>query len=338
LTFHQKKKAAPDQDAVPGEIMFEKPMFVRAFAASLLVLSAGVASAQEYPNKVIRIVTPGGGGTDFVARILAQGLTTAFKQQVIVDNRPTALTGGIVSQAAPDGYTLLLNGSSFWLAPLLQSKPTYDALRDFTPISLLTTSPSLLVVHPSLPVKSVKELIAFAKARPGQLDYGSNILGSPSHLAGELFKSMAGVNIMRIGYKGNGPALTATIAGEVQLTIVAAGAAAPHTASGRLRALAVASEKPTALAPGLPTVAETLPGYEAVSRYGLLGPAKLPRPVVERLNQEVVRFVQTPETRDRFFKSGVDAVGSTAAQLGAIIANDLKLWGRLIKEVGIRAD
>ncbi len=241
-------------------------------------------------------------------------------------------------QAAPDGHTLLLNGSSFWLAPLLQAKPTYDALKDFAPITLLTTSPSLLVVHPSLPVKTVKELVALMKARPGKLDYGSNAPGSPSHLAGELFKSMAGVDFVRIPYKGNGPAITATLAGEVQMTIAAAAATASHVASGRLRALAVASEKRSALAPGLPTVAETVPGYAASSTYGLLAPAGTPAAIVNRLNQEVVKFLHTAAARERLMNSGAEVIGSSSEELRSAIATDLQRWGKVIRETGIRAE
>lgn len=307
--------------------------------AGLTLMGVNEVSAQNYPNKPIRLVTASvGGGTDFVSRLIANGMSPSIGQQIIVENRSTALIGGSVAHAAPDGYTLLINGTSFWLAPLLQSKPTYDVPRDFAPISLLTTSPTLILVHSSLPARSVKELIALAKARPGQLNYGSSTLGAPTHLAGELFKSLAGVDIVRIPYSGNGPALNALVSGEVPLMFSNAGSATPHIESGRLRALAVASAKPSALAPGLPTVAATVPGYIVTSTYGLFAPAGTPAAIINRLNQEVVRFINTPNAKERLSQSGVEVVGSTAEHLATTVATDLRVWGKVIREVGIRAD
>jgi len=253
---------------------------------STLMGDAHAATAENFPTRPVRIVTSEiGGGLDFVARLVAQGLTPNLGQQVIVDNRPSGVfTGSIVSKASPDGYTLLLNGSSFWLLPFLQSNVPYDPIKDFAPITLATRSPLLLVTHPALPVKSVKELIALAKAKPGELNYSSSSPGTPQHIAAELFKSMAGVNIVRIPYKGAGPAIVAVVAGEVQLTFSSAGAAAPHIKSGRLRALAVASAEPSALAPGLPTVASAgLPGFEAGSLWCFFAPAKTPASLISRL-------------------------------------------------------
>lgn len=308
-------------------------------SASVSVLSANIVSAQHYPNKPIRLVTAAiGGGTDFVSRILAQGISGSLGQQVVVDNRPTAIIGETVARAPADGYTLVLNGSSFWLAPLLQAKPSYDVPRDFAPISLVTTSPTLIVVHPSLPVRSVKELVALAKAKPGALDYGSSTLGSPTHLAAELFKSMTNVDIVRISYKGNGPALNALVAGEVQLMFSNAAAVDPHVKSGRLRALAVASTQPSELAPGLPTVAEAVPGYDAASTYGLLAPAGTPAAIINRLNQEVVRFLKAPGAKERLLKAGVEAVGSSPEKLAETIRSDLVVWGKVIRDAKIRPD
>jgi len=319
--------------------MMNATHIVSGLLAGSLLLGAASAFAQTYPVKPIRIVTSSaGGGTDFVSRLLAAGISGSLGQQIVVDNRSTVLTGGVVAQSAPDGYTLLLNGTSFWLAPLLQDKLPYDAVRDFAPISLLTTSPSLIVVHSSLPVKSVKELIALAKARPGAINYGSSTVGAPTHLAAELFKSMARVDIVRISYKGNGPAINALVAGEVPLMFTAAGSVTPHIKSGRLRAIAVASDKPTPLAPGLPPVAATLPGYVAASTYGLLAPAGTPPAIINRLNAEVVRFINLPATKERLFKQGVDTVGSTPHEFAATIESDLKKWGKVIKDAGIRAE
>ena len=310
-----------------------------AFVCALLTQATSPAFGQTYPIKPIRIVTSSaGGGTDFLSRLLANGISGSLGQQIIVDNRSPALTGIVVAQAPPDGYTLSLNGTSFWLAPLLQTKPTYNGVTDFAPITLMTTSPSLIVVHASLPTRSVKQLIALAKARPGELNYGSSTLGAPTHLAAELFKSMANVDIARVSYKGNGPALLALIAGEVQLMFTAAGSATAHIDSGRLRALAVASAKPTALAPGLPTVAEIVPGYLVASTYGLLAPAKTPAAIIQRLNQEVLRFINTPSVKEQLFKTGIEVVGSTPEQFAATIETDLRVWGKLIKAIGVKTD
>jgi tripartite-type tricarboxylate transporter receptor subunit TctC len=310
-----------------------------AILGAMALLHSHNALAQSYPVKPIRVVTASaGGGTDLLSRLFANTVSASLGQQIVVDNRSTVLTGAVVAQAAPDGYTLLLNGTSFWLAPLLQARLPYDAQRDFAPISLLTTSPAVIVTHASLPVKTVKDLIALAGARPGEIAYGSSTLGAPTHLAAELFKTMARVNLLRVSYKGNGPALNALIAGEIPLMFTAAGSATGHIESGRLRAIAVASEKRTPLAPGLPTVAETLPGYAAGSTYGLLAPAGTPAAIVQRLHQEAVRFVTTPAVKERLFKTGVDAVGSAPEQLAATIATDLRTWGKLIKDAAIRAE
>src|SRR4051812_16130180 len=216
---------------------------VAALFATTVSVSSPAAEPDRYPSRPIRIVTSEiGGGLDFVARLVSQALTPNLGQQVIVDNRPSGVfTGSIVSKASPDGYTLLFNGSSFWMLPFLQRNVPYDPVKDFAPITLATSSPLMLVVHPALPVKSVKELIALAKAKPGELNYSSSSAGTPQHIAAELFKSMAGVNVVRVPYKGAGPAIVALVAGEVQMTFSSAGAAVPRIKSGRLRALAVAS-------------------------------------------------------------------------------------------------
>ena len=254
--------------------------------------------AQNYPNKTIRIVTSEpGGGSDLTARLLAQGIAGGLGQNVIVENRPSNILGGIVAKALADGYTLL-SGGSFLIGPLLE-KTSYDPVRDFSPITLTATAPNVLVVHPSLPVKSVQELIALAKARPGQLNYASTGAGGISHLAAELFKSMAGVNIVRIPYKGTGQAANDLLAGQVQLMFLAIGTAEPYVKSGKLKALAVTSAKPSALAPGLPTVAASgLPGYEAGIIFGLYAPAKTPLPIVNRLNREAVQVLNRTEVKE----------------------------------------
>jgi tripartite-type tricarboxylate transporter receptor subunit TctC len=221
----------------------------------------------------------------------------------------------------------------------MQSSVPYDAMRDFAPIILATDAPILVAIHPSLPVKSVRDLIALAKARPGDINYASGATGASSHLAVELFKSMAHVNLVRIPYRGNGPALTAVIGGQVQLIFPTAGSAAPHLKSGRLKALAVTSAKPTALFPGLPTVAAAgLPGYESSSIVGVFAPAKTPAAIINRLNAEILQALNKPETKQRFFDLGVETIGGPPEQLAAAVKAEMTVLGKLIKEVGIRAD
>ncbi|MBI4189464.1 MAG: tripartite tricarboxylate transporter substrate binding protein [Betaproteobacteria bacterium] len=308
------------------------------FSVGMMVLGAGVVSGQEFPNKPIRMVTsPPGGGADFASRLIAQGLSGPLGQQVIVDNRGGIIPMEIVSKAPPDGYTLLLS-ASLWLTPLLQNTP-YDPVRDFSPITLVGNSPNVLVVHPSLPVKSVKELIALAKARPGELNYASGATGASTHLAAESFKSMAGVDIARIPYKGNGPALNALIGGQVQLMFATAGSVTPHLKSGRLKGLAVTSARPSALAPGLPAVTTSgLAGYESAAPYGIFAPAGTPATLINRLNQEIVRVLKQADVKDRFFNSGIEIVGSSPEGLAATVKSEMARSGKVIKDAGIRAE
>ena len=318
-----------------------KRLLAKALCGSLMVLSASAVCAQSYPVKPIRIVTAEpGGGHDLTARLIAQGITPALGQQVIVENRSGAIfAGDIVAKAPPDGYTLLAFGSSLWLLPFMKNSVPYDAVRDFAPVILATNAPILVVIHPSLPAKSIRELIALAKARPGDIDYASGASGASSHLAVELFKSMAHVDLVRIPYRGNGPALTAVIGGQVQLIFPTAGSAAPHLKSGRLRALAVASAGPTALFPRLPTVAAAgLPGYEASSIVGVFAPAKTPSAIVSRLNAEIHQALNKSETKQRFFDSGVETICGSPEQLAAAVKSEMAILGKLIKDSGIRAD
>jgi tripartite-type tricarboxylate transporter receptor subunit TctC len=318
-----------------------KPCFlVWIFLLGMAILGAGLACGQNYPNKPIRIVTSEpGGGSDFTARVLAQGLTVSLGQQVIVDNRAGTITATqIMTKAAADGYTLLSYNNSLWTLPLLQ-KMFYDPVRDFSPIILATRSPNILVVHPSVPVHSVRELIAFAKASPGKLNYASGTVGSSNHLAAELFKALAGVNIARIAYKGSGFAVSDLIGGQVQLMFATAGSVAQHVKSGRLRALAVTSAQPSALAPGLPTLAASgVPGYESVTMYGMYAPANSPAMLINRLNREADRFLDMPDTKERFFNAGVETVGGSPQDFAAAIKSDMARLGKLIKDTGIRAE
>ena len=244
-----------------------------------------------------------------------------------------------MAKAPPDGYTLFLSGSNFWVEPLLQKVP-YDPARDFSPIAGATTSPLVFVVHPSLPVKSVKELIALAKARPGALNYSSSVTGTSGHLAAELFKSMAGVDIVRIGYKSGGQSVIALVSGEVQVAFnPAGGTVMSQVKSGRLRALAVTSAQPSVLAPGLPTMAAAgLPGYESSAIQSVFAPAKTPEAIITRLNQEILRFLNAPETKERLINASVEAIGSTPEQLAATVKFEMAKWGKVIKDAGIRAE
>jgi tripartite-type tricarboxylate transporter receptor subunit TctC len=313
-------------------------------AIALAIISAqcafsGAAAAQAFPVKTVRIVTTApGAGNDVFARLIAQGLTDSFGKQVIVDNRG----GGIlaietVAKSPPDGYTMLLYSSGMWTLPLIQNV-SYDPVADFAPVSLVGKQPNVLVVHPSMPVKSVKQLIALAKSSPGKLNYGSGSTGSTPHIAAELFKSRAKVDIVRIAYKGAGPALNALLGGEVDLMFPTAGSAAIHTKLGKLRALAVTSSKPSPLAPGLPTVSDAgLPGYESIAPFGIFTPSGTPPQIVQRLQEEIGRAVNRSDIKQRFLDSGVEVVGSTADELATVMRSDIQTISQLVKnEAGLR--
>jgi tripartite-type tricarboxylate transporter receptor subunit TctC len=309
------------------------------FPAAVLLLGSGVTFAQDYPVKVIRIVTsPPGGSNDFVSRLILKGLTERLGWQLVVDNRPTVLAPEVVARTAPDGYTLLVSGGTFITGYLIEKLP-YEPLRDFAPISLTHRQPNILVVHPSLPVKSVRDLIALAKARPGQLNYASSGVGATNHLAGELFNVMTGVRIVRINYKGVGPAVNAVLSGEVQLMYANLASVSNHVQSGRLRPLAITSAEPSPLRPGLPTMAASgLPGFEAVVMTGVYAPAGTPAAIVNRLNQEIVRVLNSPDIKERFTSIGIETVGSSPQELTAAMKAEIARTGRLIKEAGIRTE
>jgi len=317
------------------------PFFLPPSAFLLGCAIAAGAMAQPFPVKPVRIVTAeAGGSNDFAARLVAPGVSSGLGQQVIIENRgPGILPSETVSRAPADGHTLLLHGSSVWLSSFLQDNVPYDALRDFAPITIVTSAPNVLVVHPSLPVKSTKDLIALAKARPGVLNYGASGAASSPRLAAELFKAMAGVNIVRVNYRGSGPSMMALVSGEVQVAFASPGGAIPHVEAHRLRALAVANAQPSPLFPGLPTIAATgLPGYEYSAAYALFAPAKTPEAVIKRLNQEFVRVLTRPDIKERFMNGGVEPVGSTPEQLTAKMKYDMNRLGKMIKDLGLRAD
>jgi len=306
----------------------------------MLLLAADGGFAQAWPAKTVRIMaTQPGGLTDVTARLLAQALSANLGHQFIVDNRTALVAVETAAKAPPDGYTILVNGSALWLLPLLRTNVTWDPFRDFVPVTDGVRSPSVLVVHPSLPVKSAAELIRLAKAKPGSLNYAAGTIGATPHLAAELFKYMAGINMVRIGYKGTGPAVTAVIVGESQVSFPNAGSAMPHVKSGRLKGLAVCSAQPSALAPGLPTVAATgLPGFESVSPQAIFAPAGTAPALVKRLNEEILRVMNAAEIKERFFKTGLEVAGGTPEELGALMKAEVARMGKVIKTVGIREE
>jgi len=322
---------------------------IRILPVGVMLLGSGVAccqdpstgSGQVFPGKQpIRIITSApGGSSDFVARQIALAISEPLGQQVIVDNRAAGnIPIEAVYRAPPDGYTVLVAGGSFWIVPLLQ-KTAYDPAKDFAPITIASRAVNILAVHPSMPVNSVKELIALAKAKPGQLNYASAATGGTQHLMVELFKSMAGVDIVRIPYKGGGPALIALLSGEVQMTMEGPAPLVPHIKLGKLRALAVTSAEPSALAPGLPTVAASgVPGYQAETLQVIFAPAKTPAAVISRLNQEMVRFLKQPAAKEKFLNAGTEAVGSSPEQLTGSMKTEMDRLGKLIKDIGLRAD
>lgn len=317
------------------------PSFAITGLFALTALHAGETAAQNYPSKPVRFVTAAAGaGSDFAARMLAPGLTESWGQPLVIDNRggSAVIPVELVTRATPDGYTLLVFGSTLWHLPLMQSVP-YDAAKDLIAITQVERTPLIVVVHPSLPVKSVKELVAYAKQRPGQLNYASGISGATTHLFPELFKSMAGVDIVRVAYKGGAPALTAILGGETQVMFATATSAGPHAKSGRLRALAVTSAQRTVLYPELPTIAESgLPGYEASSAQCLFAPAGTPAALIRQLHRDAVKVLEKPEVRARFLQAGSEVAGTSPEEIAAYIKADTAKMGKLIREAGIRAN
>jgi len=319
-----------------------KPLFVSAavLCGAVNAQDPSSSSAQAFPTRPVRIVTaPVGGATDIIARVIAQALTASLGQQVIVDNRPAGIIpGDIVVKAPPDGYTLLFHGSSLWMMPLLQKVP-FDPVRDLEPITLATSTPYVVVVNPAVPAKTIKELIALAKAKPGALNYGSGATGAASHLAAELFKYMAQVDIVRVPYKGQGAAVLGLLGGEVQISFASAPSVAGHIKSGKLRALAITAPKASALAPGLPTVAEAgLPGYESVTSAGMFAPARTPASLIARLNREIVNVLNKQETKEILFKDGTAVVGSSPAQFAAAMKAEISSMGKVIKAANIKTE
>jgi len=315
-----------------------------AFAAAGDTFAQATAAPAGYPVKPVRLVVPvaTGGNLDLVARAVAQALTESLGRPMIVENRPGAssvIGTELVARAAPDGYTLLMAATGFLIAPLMMRNPPYDPVRDFAGVSVAATVPQMLVVHPSLPVKSVRELIAAARARPGELNCATSGNGSGSHLALERFKLQAGVRVTRVPYNGDAPALVQLTGGQVAFKFDNLSTAIPLVNAGRLRALGVTSPARSPLLPEVPAIAETLPGYEASIFNGVVAPAGTPREVVARLNGEIAAFARAPEARGRFARQGVELVASaTPEQFTAWLAAEYARYTRLVREAGITAE
>lgn len=305
--------------------------------------AALVAAQQPYPSRPVRIISPfaAGGGNDMLCRTVAAKLTESFNQQVIVENRIGA--NGIIgteaaARAAPDGYTIVLIPSGHAVNASLRSKLPYDSIRDFTTISMVGASPLVLAAHPSLPAKDVKALVAFARSRPGQLSYVSAGIGSSGHLGGALFEVLAGVRMLHVPYKGMSLALTDLVSGQVTMTFGTSLSVIPHVKSGRLRALASTGAQRSPALPDLPTVAETVSGYEASLWYGFVGPARMPADVVRKLNTEIVAALKLPDVRERLAAQGVDVRSSTPEEFSKMLVADMARWAKVVERAGIKVE
>ena len=311
---------------------------------ALTALGPASVAAQGYPSRPIRLVVPftPGGGSDIVGRIVGQKLANGFGQSVVIDNRPGAagiIGTDLVAKAAPDGYTLLLGSGSHSINASLGRKLPYDALADFAPVSRLATIPNVLVVHPSVPVGSVKEIIALAKAKPGQLNYGSAGSGSTNHLAMGLFNSLARVEMVHVPYKGSSPAEADLLAGRIQLMFAPVTALLQQVRAGNLRAIAVSSVRRSPLVPDLPTIAESgVPGFAVESWYGVLAPARTSREAIAKLNNEIGRILQMPEVRERLAGIGAEPIASTPGEFAAHIKSEIAMWVDAVKRSGVRID
>jgi tripartite-type tricarboxylate transporter receptor subunit TctC len=317
---------------------------VRLLLAAALVAAAPVAPAQDYPSKPIRFIVPypPGGGTDIIARIVQEPLTRALGQTIIIENRGGA--GGAVgtaeaAKAAPDGYTVLFTLSSHTINPAMYKLP-FNTERDFAAVSLVASLPQILAAHPAVPVKNVQEMVAAARAQPGRYAFASVGNGSPSHIAGELLKLQAGIEIVHVPYKGGGPAVADTIGGQVPYIFVSIPAAMSHVRSGKLKPLAVTTLKRSPAAPDVPTIAEALglPDYEVDSWYAMFVPAGTPQPIIDKLQQAVAKAVQSPEVKQKLLEQGADAVGGTPAELDRIVRSELKKWEQLVRDAKIKVD
>jgi tripartite-type tricarboxylate transporter receptor subunit TctC len=319
-------------------------MRIPILASGLLLASMAVHAQTPYPVKPVRIIVPSapGGGTDITTRLLNLRFSEYFGQPFVVENRGGAATmigTEMAARGAPDGYTLLMASSALTVNPAMIKKMAYDATRDFAPVSLVNVSPNVLVTHPSLPARNVREFIALAKARPGQITYASSGVGSSLHLTMEYFMAESGIRMNHIPYKGAGPANIDVIAGHAVALMGSMFSVAPFIRDGRMRALGVTSLKRSPIVPAVPTIAESgVPGFESIQWYGLLAPAGTPRDIVAKLNEAVVRAVREPAIRKRFADDGVEPAGSTPEAFAAVIRDDIAKWHRVVKQAGIKPD
>jgi tripartite-type tricarboxylate transporter receptor subunit TctC len=321
----------------------------RAVLLAIIALGAQLSIARahaagSYPSRPIRLIVPfaPGGGSDIVARIIGQKLNHALGQAVIVDNRSGAgsITGTeIAAKSAPDGYTMILNNIGLAFSESLFKSLPYNAQRDLAPVTLVATQPYMLVVHPSLPVRTVAELVALAKSKPGQITYASGGIGGGNHLATELLMLMANIKLVHIPYKGTGPSLTDLIGGQVQLTLSTLASVLPHVRSGKLRALGVSGKSRAAAAPDVATISEAgVPGYESNTWYGILFPAATPQPLIQKMNGEIRRILATPDVQAKFEAQGLDAVSTTPAQFADYLKAEIVKWARVVKASGATAE
>ena len=330
---------------IRGRFSASVTLWAEAVLTGVTMLAAAAPSwSQTYPARAVRVIVPyaPGGGSDVISRILAQRMSEILGRQFVIDNRAGA--NGIIGteiavQAPADGYTLLYVSSPHAVNPIMYRKLPYDTLKDLAPISEVATAASILVVHPSLPARTVREFVALAKARPGQIDYASGGAGGSPHLATELFKKMAGINLTHVPYRGAGPALTDVLAGQVQVMFASSAPAMPHIQSARLRALGISTTKRSAVAPDIPTIAESgVPGFEAITMFGLLAPANVPRAIIDTLNAAVHKVMRSPEVGDSLKALGADVVVTTPEEFGRVIESEMKRWGELVRALKLQVE
>ena len=303
-------------------------------------IAAPAVHAQEFPSRLVRILaTEAGGGGDTVARIMAPDLSYTWGRPVVIENKNVQLGYMEVAKSSPDGHTLVISSSGLWLLPLFRNDTPWDALRDFSPIVQAVQQPAILAVNSTLPVQSIKELIALAKARPGELNYSAGVIGGAQHLATELFLSMAGIKVTAVYYKGTAPAINAVLGDQAQMVVSNAPSILPHIKSGRLRALGLTTSQPSVLVPGVPTIsAAGLPGYEADVILAMFGPSGIPPALVNRLNQDMARTLNKPEVKDRLLTVGAEVSAGSPQQLQNAVKLEISKWGKVIKDAGIRLE
>ena len=315
--------------------------FITAAAIAVGVI-ATPAAAQDYPNKPLKMLVgyAPGGGSDIIARLISQNLQIKLGQPVVVENRPGAggnIAASVTATARPDGYTLLMTPNTISMAPALYEKVPFDVVKDLTGVAIIANSPIVLIVHPTLPVNSIAELIQYAKSNPGKLSYSTPGVGTPQHLATELFKSMTASDIVHVPYKGGAPAVAAVVSGEVPLSFAAINSAKPFIDAGRVRAIAIGNATRSSQI-ALPTIGETVAGYDVSIWYGVMAPAGTPKAVLDRLNSELTAIVQLPDVKEQMAKQGYENAVGPAAKMNAQIRADLEKWGRVVKQAGIKPE